>query len=622
MVTMRRRWTWALIAVAACRTQSAIPGPQIAAVEPDTGANDADVPIIVRGHNFFLDVTSAPDGTGLTVSRQISVALGGYALPGATLVDSETVQATVPAGLPPGAYALRVVTPAGATAERAGAFQVIEPPVAVLAAKLSAAPATVSLGQTFAVVLEVTEENGVAVLGVAPSEPRGSGSGLVVRRSAPAPADLPAYSSRAFVWLYEALLAGEVVLATEASGYCATTGAAVATAAVETAVTAQTAPQLSGSLTVEPVAAEVGEVVVLQLAVDNSGQAMAAGLTPGLPVSEGAAALGLDSAPPPFDLAGGASHGFFWTYRAQAPGQAIFTVAAAGVDANSGEPVALAPAISSPVAVRLREEAVTLVSDPLADASTFAFVFTYGGYLYLGPRADGTGAVRLALPVTGSGAAEEVSFVFTPDTTGNPTRNLAAPPLVSIGGTGCAPDTNACGPDNEDGRGLFAAGQLAGSEWLVIGGGRSLGDLNYIYMTSDLGPAATFSYVDLSAVLGAATRGISALHVHQERLYLGFPDTGGKRPYLVAVLVAPVAPGLDAISDAQAMSLAADKMPGVGLSAPVSLIDSIADFNDRLYLANNGGWVRSTTSAPQPFTTAAADWQDCTPSAPAYGAAV
>jgi hypothetical protein len=132
-------------------------------------------------------------------------------------------------------------------------------------------------------------------------------------------------------------------------------------------------------------------------------------------------------------------------------------------------------------------------------------------------------------------------------------------------------------------------------------------------------------HLDLSAVLGGQTRGFSSALFFRDRLYLGFPDTGGSRPYLLAVKRLPTAdPGYDADSGTEVENLRADNMPGIGgggtpkNNASVQMIDTLAGFNDRLYVVNNGGCMRSTTPTPRSYSSAAGDWAPCTPSLGAW----
>jgi hypothetical protein len=52
----------------------------------------------------------------------------------------------------------------------------------------------------------------------------------------------------------------------------------------------------------------------------------------------------------------------------------------------------------------------------------------------------------------------------------------------------------------------------------------------------------------------------------------------------------------------------------------MSMIDSIADFNDRLYVANNGGIARSTTNQPLDYSQNPGHWTAATPSVAGYTA--
>jgi hypothetical protein len=275
--------------------------------------------------------------------------------------------------------------------------------------------------------------------------------------------------------------------------------------------------------------------------------------------------------------------------------------------------------------------------DPFGDGSASSFVFVYANKLYLGPNDSGTGAVRS----NGDGSSpQSISFDFFRDTdaAGGSTSDNTSTPYTSIGSAACtggnAPE---CGPDNEDGRGLFASGLVASDEWLVIGGSRSGGNLDYVYMTEDLDTALNFKYVDISSNMGGQTKGFSALGVVSDRIYLGFPDSGGKRPYLVSVLNVPdvAATGLDTIQNGNGGAacdpavhdscyLDAVSMPDIGKdggnSAGSIIIDFFGSYNGLVYLGNNGGLVRSTKSLPLDYGNHPGDWTAITPSAAAYSA--
>jgi len=288
-----------------------------------------------------------------------------------------------------------------------------------------------------------------------------------------------------------------------------------------------------------------------------------------------------------------------------------------GIDASVAPPVDAGPRDAGPDPDGPPPDPVELIADdPFGDGTAFSFVAGFGGQVYLGPAANGGGAVRFN--ADGS-SAETVSFSFAADTTGNASRNASPPPYSSIGRTGCAADTAECGPDNEDGRGLFASGVIGGTEYLIVGGARSGGDLDFVYMTSSTASPLPFAYVDLSAEQGPQTRGYSALHVFGDRLYMGFPDTGGGRPFMHALVNPPAGDGLDAVPGTDFFNLEADELPGMQ-TPENSIIDSFTDFADRLYLANDGAWIRSNNAAPGDAQSAPGDWLATTPSAPAYAA--
>lgn len=253
-----------------------------------------------------------------------------------------------------------------------------------------------------------------------------------------------------------------------------------------------------------------------------------------------------------------------------------------------------------------------LASDPFGDGSTFAFVFAYRGLIYLGPQANGGGAVRMQ---PDGSQSTKVTFSLPADSSGNSSDNSALPPYSSLGATGCTKDTLACGPDNENGRGLFTSGTMGGQPWLIAAGAKASKDFDYVYMTSDSDTQLDFRYVDLNQQLGGGATTVSALRVFGDRAYLAVSDEGGAKPYLVVLTTTPPAPGFDAAKPADAESLAADKMPGIGGQRA---IDSFGELNGRLYLFNPGGCIRSTTTQPRSYNGFPADWAVCTPSAGAY----
>lgn len=276
-----------------------------------------------------------------------------------------------------------------------------------------------------------------------------------------------------------------------------------------------------------------------------------------------------------------------------------------------------------------------LTDDPFGDGASFSFVFSYLEQIWFGPNGNGTGAAHMP---PGGTTTTQVTFSFEKDVQGDNIHQNSCEPCTTytaIGSVTCQKNTPLCGPDNEDGRGLFASGRIVEDNWLVLAGAfkdaAADNEMHYVYVTRDSKEVLGFSYIDLSEVLGAHTLGCSAMHIFKDRIYLGFPDSGGKRPYLTSIMRLPTAsPGMDARGNGDrdeacdpdshdACTLMAHELPGIGASADTAMIDSIADFNERLYIANNGGIVRSTLSEPLDAHNHPDHWKEITPSDAAYG---
>ncbi|PKL32044.1 MAG: hypothetical protein CVV45_14705, partial [Spirochaetae bacterium HGW-Spirochaetae-10] len=180
-------------------------------------------------------------------------------------------------------------------------------------------------------------------------------------------------------------------------------------------------------------------------------------------------------------------------------------------------------------------------TNPFSDGSSFGYLTDYNGQIYIGPNSLGNAATRFAY--NGS-SPDPVSFSFTKDTTGGQSGNsattrdggIAVPPYVTLGHSGCSTNSGdlstGCGPDNEDGRGVFATGALGGSPFLFLSGARSLENFDYIYYTSDSDTGLDFRYIDLGTITGTVTAGSQSMVVHSNRLYGGFAkfNSGSNAP--------------------------------------------------------------------------------------------
>ncbi len=237
-------------------------------------------------------------------------------------------------------------------------------------------------------------------------------------------------------------------------------------------------------------------------------------------------------------------------------------------------------------------DAGPVVVDPMNEGvNNFSMLASYKGRIYIAP-AD----------------SDNAAFRFKPDGS-----DPAIVPFMFHGASGDTTTLNT-GPDGEDGIDYIASGIVAGVEYLFFGPSKSSGDLDYLYYSTDTGSTLDFDYMDLSGFLGLQTRGVSSLFAFNDRLYAGFPDTSGNRPYLL---------NLTSIASSPAgVDLNADDMPRIGLGngAAIVGIDTMALFEDRIFIANggnsaideDGGIIMSLNSDPAPFP-GAPDWLDITP---------
>jgi hypothetical protein len=358
--------------------------------------------------------------------------------------------------------------------------------------------------------------------------------------------------------------------------------------------------------------------------------------------------------PGPTTIAGGASQTYVWNLQAtQSTGPVAFSAAASGADAISNAAVA-SPAANASAAIVAPVQPLPVPAFPGTPSTSFAYVFGYGNKLWLGPAGDGSGAVSLASDGT---APATVAFQLEVDNASlayqarNPAWAISAPPSLvppatTVGYTGCTQGTKACGPDNENGRGLFFSATLNNTEWMGLTGARDTLGARFLYLTTPSFPIPSagklaFAYDNLRNGVNDTTLVATAAYAFSDRLWIGYSDKGNSGaapvtgPVLHQLLNLPSAPpGIDANSGSgvDLVDLHAEYMPYVGrnggppnpsgsLALPVT-IDSLASFGlasgQALYLANNGGWLRSTSGAPGPCTApgVCADWVAISPNAP------
>ncbi|HEY3446641.1 MAG TPA: hypothetical protein VGK67_09765 [Myxococcales bacterium] len=477
------------------------------------------------------------------------------------------------------------------------------------------APNFVASGAAFDVQLDLTNSGDTPARGVAPGSLTFGGTASATVASGPTPAtvDVAAGGSANLKWTIQPTSEGSLTLSVGAQGIDALDLKPVTLDPVGASVAVGVHASLSAEL-MAPSLVGPNSAFTLTLKVANTGAADATAVTPTSITVAGTGGATATAGPTPAqaDIAAGKSADFTWTFSTGAAGLVDLEAGASGTEQPSGQAVSAPPAHAS---LELAE-AQRLLADPFGDGTSSSFLFGYRGEVYVGPRQDGSGAVRFQ--ADGS-APESVTFALQRDAAApSLSTNSSSAPYPGFGAPGCARNTGACGPDNENGRAFLASVPLFGDEWLFGAGAASGADrLHHVYLSNDPGPALSFPYVDLTPALENQTFSVSAVHAFKDRLYLGLPDTSVDRPYLVALLKTPAEPGLDAVLDTDVLHLDAGVLPDIGAhsgnAAPVQLIDSMADFNDRLYLFNNGGCARSTTATPRPAGVAANDWTGCTP---------
>jgi len=130
--------------------------------------------------------------------------------------------------------------------------------------------------------------------------------------------------------------------------------------------------------------------------------------------------------------------------------------------------------------------------------------------------------------------------------------------------------------------------------------------------------------MDLNAVTGGQTEGVSAMIVYNDNLYIGFPDEGANRPYFLRIINIKENP----VTNVDVINLQGDDMMRIGANGSpeqngggIVGIDTFGIFNDRIYCANgghnqvdgDGGILRSTTPTPEDYVNYPGHWEDVTP---------
>jgi hypothetical protein len=472
---------------------------------------------------------------------------------------------------------------------------------AQIAASWVQLPGSVAPGQSFTASLAVTNGGQAPAQGVAvtPDPPSVQPSGAASAAAGGASVQIGGGGTQLFTWTFTASapLGSSFQLSAGAAGTDENSGASIAAGAVTSpSVVVQ---NLSASFSVAPFVLR-GDGFNLVLHVGNAGAAAVNAVTPSALSVTGGVSCGAVS-PPSADLAAlTGSAAFTWPCTATAAGPVQLGDSVTGTESGSNAPRSASASANLTVV-----DTLAIASNPLGDGTASASVFGFAGRVYVGPRTNGAGAVRLQ--PDGSGR-EALTFSFASDSTD---FNQATGPYPSLGYTGCAINTLQCGPDNEDGRGFLGSATVAGVPWLVAGGARSGAKLSHVYASTDAGAAIGFSYVFLKSVIGPSQRNTTLMTDFGNLLILGL---GGKGLMLVALKGMPSPPGEVAVWGATAFDITPYNVPGISTGTQV---DAVRGFGGLLHVFNSGGCARINQ---QDVTVSPLTWTSCTPSAPAYAA--
>ncbi len=324
-----------------------------------------------------------------------------------------------------------------------------------------------------------------------------------------------------------------------------------------------------------------------------------------------------------------------------------------------------------------------LLEDPFGDGSDYGDLTAYQSNILIGPNRNGNRAARFAIDGT---SLTSLTFALQKDTNSgsgsrSPQNTISSSLAVgdpytysSIGGPLCVSShTATCGPNNQDGRGVFYSGMIGGFETLILTGSKSSDGTgypknDYIYWTRDTDTQLDFQYIDTGAVLnspavngssvGGATvaiehnTGSESVAFHNDHLYLSYPTTDPKRPTILRLQDVTVP---EPLPSAINRDLSLFSMINIGMIADNSFSNmnlyqilggTVYSFNNRVYVANTGkirynaascslgnsstysggtceqrgGVIRSTVVNPAPCSGfgACADWVNISPSATQY----
>jgi len=232
--------------------------------------------------------------------------------------------------------------------------QVVSPPA--FAAQPAPVPATISVGQSFDVAVDVTNSGDVDAVGLAFAALQVSGQGAIAAGPAPGPQDVPAGETRTFLFHVQAASPGLVTLTASGTASDPMAGLPVTLQVVWNPILVQVPAQVAASWVQVPGSVAPGQSFTASLAVRNDGQAPArsVAVAPDPPSAQPSGAANATAGAASVDIGGGGTQVFTWTFTTNASLGSSFQLSAgaAGTDENSGASITAGSVTSPPVAVQ------------------------------------------------------------------------------------------------------------------------------------------------------------------------------------------------------------------------------------------------------------------------------
>lgn len=254
----------------------------------------------------------------------------------------------------------------------------VEEPKGRAGLELAIAPVSplVSVGQRFALEVQVRNSGTALASGVAPASPfeLGVGHAALVAPPNPGIADIAPGDAKLFRFEYEAVDPGGVTFEVTADGTDIANDHSIAAQPQQAQVVVQSAAMLQVLDVEAPATTNLAGDVVVKVTVSNGGQAAARELALQLTTAGSGQGTIISGPGALADLAGGATATWELTWRPQVAGPVTFTAVVTGVDGNSRLPVTAQGAGLRPLEIESPAQLVAMASLPSAVSTGQTFV--------------------------------------------------------------------------------------------------------------------------------------------------------------------------------------------------------------------------------------------------------